>query len=430
MTRLDRMLEEKRTEYNNLQAPDSLEEKLRAALDDEKTSRKFPLSRIAAIFLVGAILTYNSSTLAFYGKQLIGYDTVMDGTLLQLSRMGEGQIIDKSYLFSDGIRVQVDGVMLDGNGMVFFYTIEDTTKSKNMDDVYVRVSPDIPFMNVGSSGAGEIIKEEHMQKWVFTTDEPPPFFVRKVTLKLSNERGDGMWEEGEIDFKLDRNKAVGETIRVPVGRKVELAGRTMTVEDMSMSAISTVVKGEIQDLMSLGMDRLNEEYMMPHNMEMSLYADGIEIDRKGAGMSTDMKGTRFDVRFDALPKDTKDLRLDLDSVSVHERLDMELEIAEGETLEIRGNDIFINSIENGNGRTYITITTEEGTRIPGVRLLADGVYYDLLKTSESTYEKKDEDILNTRTLEFEGMGEDLKLSLTDIRYTKTYNQTLYEESIE
>ena len=430
MSRLDRMLEEKRNEYEDLNAPDSLEEKLKATLDEKKVQRKLSIRRIAAIFLMGAILTYNSSTLAFYGKQLIGYETVMDGTLLQLSRMGEGQIIDKSYLFSDGIQVQVDGVMLDGNGMVFFYTIEDKTKSGNIDDVYVRVSPDIPFMNVGSSGAGEIIEEEHMQKWVFTTDEAPPFFIRTVVLELTHEKNDGIWEQGEIKFKLDRNKAVGETIRVSIGNKVELAGRTMTIEDMSMSSTSTVVKGEIQDLISLGMDRLNEEYMMPHNMELSLYADGIEIDRKGAGMSTDMKGTRFDVRFDAVPKDTKDLRLDLNSVSVHEKLDVEMEIWEGKTLEIRGNEIFINSIENRNGKAYITITTQEGTRIPGVKLQADGDYYDLLETSESTYEKKDEGILNTRTLEFEGTGEDLRLQINDIRYTKTYNLNLYEESIE
>jgi hypothetical protein len=431
MSRLDRMLEEKRREYEKLQPPDSMEYRLKAALQEKKTRRKLPLSRIAAMFLIGAILTYNSSTLAFYGKQLIGYETVMDGTLLQLSRMGEGQVIDKNHLFSDGLEVQLDVAMLDGNGLVFFYTIEDTTKSKDINDVHVQVLPDIPFVNAGSSGAGEIMEEDHMQKWVFTTDEPPPFFIRKVTLELTYMKEDGSSEYGEISFRLDRNKAVGETVKMGIDRKVELAGRTIEIEDISMSSISTVVKGEIQDLISLGMDRLNEEYMMPHNMEMSLYADGIEIERKGAGMSTDMKGTRFDVRFDAIPKDTKDLRLELDSVSVHERLNMELEIAEGDTLEIRENEILINSIEESDGRTYVTITTGEGTRIPGVRLIADGNHYDLLETSESTYEKKqDEAILNTRTLEFDGSGEDLKLSVSDIRYTKNYNLAVYEESIE
>lgn len=431
MSRLDRMLEKKRREYEKLQAPDSMEDRLKAALQEKKPRRKLQLSRIAAMLLIGAILTYNSSTLAYYGKQLVGYETVMDGTLLQLSRMGEGQMVDKNHLFSDGLEVQLDVAMLDGNGLVFFYTIEDTTKSKDINDVHVQVLPDIPFMNAGSSGAGEIMEDDHMQKWVFTTDEPPPFFIRTVTLELSYIKEDGSAEYGEISFRLDRNKAVGETVRMSINREVELAGRTMTIEDISISPISTVVKGEIQDLISLGMDRARNEYRMPHNMEMSLYADGIEIERKGAGMSTDMKGTRFDVRFDALPKDTKDLRLELDSVSVHERLDMELEIAEGETLEVRGNEIFINSIEESDGRTYVTITTEQGTRIPEVRLIADGNYHQLLETSESTYEKKqDESILNIRTLEFDGSGEDLKLSVTDIRYTKNYNLTVYEESIE
>ncbi|MGM0396187.1 MAG: hypothetical protein ACQEP4_03940 [Bacillota bacterium] len=144
-----------------------------------------------------------------------------------------------------------------------------------------------------------------------------------------------------------------------------------------------------------------------------------------------MKGTRFDVRYDAVPKDTKELRLVLHSVSVHERLDRELEISQGDTLEIHGNDIIIESIEKKDGRAYITISTDEGTRIPGMKLLADGKYYELLETSESTYEKKqDEAVLDTRTLEFEGTGEDMKLSVSDIRYTKSYGLTVYVEAIE
>ncbi|MGM0396188.1 MAG: hypothetical protein ACQEP4_03945 [Bacillota bacterium] len=89
---------------------------------------------------------------------------------------------------------QQDGVMLDGNGMVLFYTIEDTTKSSDIDKVHVRVLPKAPFMNGDSSGAGEIIEEEHIQKWVFTTDEAPLFFVRTVTLELSYVKDDGNWE--------------------------------------------------------------------------------------------------------------------------------------------------------------------------------------------------------------------------------------------
>ncbi|WP_422484896.1 DUF4179 domain-containing protein [Gudongella sp. DL1XJH-153] len=431
MSSLDRMLDEKRKEYEKLKAPDSLESNLRKALEGKNKKNKFPLSKIAAIFVIGAILTYNSSTLAYYGKQLIGYETVMDGTLLELNRLGEGQSIDKSHLFSDGIEVQVDGVMLDGNGMVLFYTIEDKAKSGNIDDVYVRVLPDILFMNVSSSGAGEILEEEHMQKWVFTTDEAPPFYVRTVTLELVNEKDDGIWEYGEIKFKLDRNKAVGDTIRVSIDKKVELAGRNMTIEDISMSPISTVVKGEIQDIVSLGLDRARNEHLMPQNLEMILFADGKEVVRKGSGMSTDMKGTRFDVRFDTIPKETKEIELVLDEITVSQNIGKEFSIAEGQEIEVLQNTIQIDQIEKRDGKTLITITTEEGTRIPGVNLIADGRDYELLETSESSYEKKqDEVILNTRTLEFEGTGDELKLFIGDIRYTKEYGLTVYNESIE
>lgn len=42
-------------------------------------------------------------TLAFYGKKLIGYESVMNGTLKELNQLGKGQIIGKSHTFSRGI---------------------------------------------------------------------------------------------------------------------------------------------------------------------------------------------------------------------------------------------------------------------------------------------------------------------------------------
>ncbi|MDY0235606.1 MAG: DUF4179 domain-containing protein [Gudongella sp.] len=431
MSKLDRMLEEKRKEYMNIQAPDSLEEKLNKTLHGKKRKMSLSLSKVAAILLIGTILTYNSSTLAYYGKKIIGYEGVTEGTINELSKMGQGQIIDKDYIFSDGIKVQLDGAMLDGNGMVLFYSIEDTKKSRNIEDVNIQVSPKLAYMNSGWSGVGEIIQDQYIEKWILTTDEAPPFYISTVMLEIAYIKDDGTWENGEIKFKLDRNQAVGDTIKVSIDKKIELLGRTMTIEEISMSPISTIVKGEIQNILSLALDRASEENLMPQNLEMSLYADGKEIIRKGSGMSTDMRGTRFDMRFDTIPKETKEIELVMDSVSVSEEVDKEFPVIEGESIEVLGNTIQIDAIEEMDDRTYITITSDEGTRIPGLRLLADGEYYQLVKTLEDQQETvQDGKFIHTRTLEFEGSGESLKLSIDNIRYTKQYGLTVYKESIE
>lgn len=153
-------------------------------------------------------------------------------------------------------------------------------------------------------------------------------------------------------------------------------------------------------------------------------------------MVQDMIITLFDSikslrKFDTIPKETKEIELVLDEITVSQNIGKEFSITEGQEIEVLQNIIQIDQIEKRDERTFITITTEEGTRIPGVNLIADGSSYELLETSESSYEKKqDEMILNTRTLEFEGTGDELKLFIGDIRYTKKYELTVYKESKE
>ncbi len=64
-------------------------------------------------------------TLAYYGKKLIGYDMVMNGTLQELNQLGKGQEIGEAYTFQNGVTLSLDGIMLDGNQLLAFYTLYD-----------------------------------------------------------------------------------------------------------------------------------------------------------------------------------------------------------------------------------------------------------------------------------------------------------------
>lgn len=50
----------------------------------------------------------------------------MSGTLQQLNELGKGQLIDKSYTFKNGVKVTLDGIMLDDNKMIVFFTNYDS----------------------------------------------------------------------------------------------------------------------------------------------------------------------------------------------------------------------------------------------------------------------------------------------------------------
>lgn len=63
-------------------------------------------------------------TFAYYGKRLLGFDEVMTDTLKNLNKIGKGQIIDNSYTFNNGVNVTLNGIMMDDNQLLAFYTIK------------------------------------------------------------------------------------------------------------------------------------------------------------------------------------------------------------------------------------------------------------------------------------------------------------------
>ena len=94
MSKLDLLLNEEKGEFDNIKLPNDMENRLRSALDEVPEKKKKRLrSRVAAIIIVVLLLGYNIDTLAYYGKQLIGYENLMTGTLQELNEMGKGQLI-------------------------------------------------------------------------------------------------------------------------------------------------------------------------------------------------------------------------------------------------------------------------------------------------------------------------------------------------
>lgn len=426
MNNLEKLLNEQKIKLDKLEVPTNMEDKLRSSLNDIPTKKKKSIrTKVAALIIVVLLLGYNMDTLAYYSKQLIGYENIMDGTLSELNKLGKGQIIDKSYTFNNGVKVTLDGVMLDDNNMIAFYSIYDP--SGEVDSLNMMGPSIVGTFGRGYYGGGQGITDESGQKinWIISYDSPK-FYEKKMKLQFNL---DG--EQGEIPFKLDRNKAMGHSIKINVNKKIELDGRSFTIQSLMASPTSTVIKGQIQNILELGMDYIKEERFRPENIDIILVADGREVEIKGSGMSTNMDGIKFNINYDVLPESTKKIELKLKSFGGDHDTKQLIKLVKGESEDIKvlDQDISIDNVYEDDGKTYITITTEESLTLSRVYLNIDGEKKNLIQTIPVELDK----IVNgdrvrknsTRTLEFEAVGEELELDIQRIRYNKQYDKIIY-----
>ena len=252
--------------------------------------------------------------------------------------------------------------------------------------------------------------------------------IRDKSIKLKFELGD---ERAEIPFKIDRNKAVGKSIKFSINKKIELEGRNLELKSLKASPTSTVLKGKIQNLLELGLDYIGETRFRPSEVEMILIADGKEMHPESGGMSTNMNGVKFEISFDALPKDTKDIQLKLTSFGGDHDTNKQIKLEKGKTndFEILDQEINIEKVYEEKGNTYITFTSDESVVLSGVYLNLDGEKKSLKETIPGDHDKiaGDKEIIKyTRTMRFEGTGEDLELDVQRIRFVTDYDMIIWE----
>lgn len=433
MDNIENLLNEGKNELNKLKIPENMEDRLRDVLENiPNKRRRFNIKgKVAALIIAVLIIGYNVDTLAYYAKQLIGYDNVMNGTLRELNELGKGQVIDKSYTFKNGVTVTLDGIMLDDNNLIAFYTINDPSgdiqkTSRDLGPAYLRGLFGVTY---NRGGFGQENEDKTEMKWVMTCDKPM-FYERKM--KLAFHPID-MKETGVIEFKLDRNQAMGHSLKIGINKEVKIDQRKIKIKSLIASPTSTVIKGQIQNIIELGIDKVKGEHSMSSDIELSIMANGKDIQKQGASMSTSAKGSRFNMSYDALPHDTKDIQIVLKSFSGNHDVKEVIELQKGKInkdMKILEQDIRINEVYETEGNTYINITTDGDLILSKVYLDIDGEKVEAEQTIEGDFEEIVEEINHTRTIEFKGTGENLKLDIQRVRYNKTYNETIYEYSIE
>lgn len=430
MKTVEDILRAKKLEIEDLQVPEELEERLRSALgrcEQPGPGKGWQVYAAAVSIIAVMLFSFNYDVIAFYSKQLLGYDKIMPASLKQLSVMGKGQAIGKSHEFADGISLTVDYVLLDENQLLLFYSVAGP--AGHVDES--RISP---FMYIKGfwgkyeqrNSQGEINDAKTEIKYI-ASFEPPMPFEKNLTLYFS-ETKEGREENAGINFTLNRNTALGHTLKQSLHARVEADENVISFDSILASPTKTVISGRIETLLELVKDQLRGERMRPAELELKLIADGEEIPKQGGGMSTDLQGIRFHADFDPLPENFKDLQLKVVRFAGDHDVNQQFTLdsyGDKQTLTILGQKVEIGEIQSSQDKTQVTISSAEGLILSKVYLLVDGKKVSLEQTTGDEYGKRpDGSIIHRRTLEFSGSGNHLELNVQRMTYTKNYDLML------
>lgn len=432
MNKIEDLLKAKKTHIDRIQVPEALEGRLRSALN-KKT--QFPRANrlksyaAAMVILVAMLLSFNYEAIAFYSKQLLGYDQVMNASLKQLSDLGKGQSIGKSVSFDNGTSLTVDYVMLDENQLLLFYTVNDPSGHVDEDNISPIMSLKAFWGEYHHQNSQGTMNEEKTEMNYLASFEPPMPFEKNLTLKFSL-RQQGREVPAEISFTLNRNTAMGHTLKKTLNKTIVVDNTPITIDSILASPTKTVINGFMQNILELAKGQLSGERFRPADLTLKLIANGKEVPKQGGGMSTDLKGITFHSDYDPLPLDLEQLQLELVRFGADHDVNQQFRLnktndGEKQGLTILGQMVEVTNIETSQGETHITISSDEGLILSRVYLRMNGQKVSLEQTTKDEYDKlHDGTIIHTRTLRFLGTGDELELDVQRMTYSKNYDEML------
>ena len=401
MNDTEKLLKETKLNFDKLETPEALEAKLRIALKDIKPkNNKISKIKIASIFICLILAIYNFNTLAYYSEKITGYDKVMDTNLKKLNELGKGQTINKSFTFKSGSIFTLDGIMVDDNKLLTFYTIKNSKGNVENTDIKLEISG-IFGSHLFTNSYGTLNDAKTEMK--FTANfNPPSMLDNNLTLNVISKENN---ETGQISFALDKNKAMGHNIKKFLNRTIETKDSSLHLQYISASPTTTVIKGSISNILEIALNKIKGITFSPSNLDIKLIADGKVVENQAAELSSNITGVTFKYNFQPLPANFKKLQIKFSSLTSE---------------HIINKNFKIDKIYEANGNTYITISTEQDIILTKVNMTIDGKNLPLNKTNKENGNKDS----YTRTLEFIGTGSNLELNIQRMIYKTSYNRTI------
>ncbi|MDQ1910824.1 DUF4179 domain-containing protein [Paenibacillus sp. GD4] len=424
MKRVERLLTDERERIGSITAPDGLEERLRHALartPDKRKRSRAPKLTVAAMALALLVSTvgYNYEGFAYYGQRILGFDEVMTGTLKELNAAGLGQTVNRHAILQDGTELIVSGVIADANQIILYYALRNPEGINERTQQFFRLSRLTGFWTNSFADWGTTTMNDEQTELVGTVSfESVSPFAKKLTLHFSEQTEDHRVIEGSLTFPYHPDEAIQAQIRQSLKKEIAVDQGTITFGSITATPLSTVIKGtwNVNDL-----DRIR----LPFD-GIELIANGKSVLMEGSGFEHSMKGKRFELRYDALPKELESLQLAVREFPGYEKLAEKVSlklVSPTETISLAGRELWIRDVKTNGKSAEITLATD-------VDVLLDGVSLETtlgtteLRTTIGQKEKKREDgrILKERTLLFDSTGQPEYLQIQGIHYKKTYDK--------
>lgn len=420
MDKMAKWLEEERERMERIQAPDELEARWRSALERAVPKRRTRRNRpwvIAASLLLLLILFGNQyNAIAYYGKKLLGFEGIMNRTLKELNERGYGQAIDKRITLPDGSEVTLDGVMVDENQLILYYTVVNPEGLNEDGFNQFRPRRITGFWTNSHPGYGTATLNEAGTelKGLMTFESVSPF-AKTLTLHYDAPDSSGRTVEGSVSFPFNPNLAMQTQLKQSIKKTVEVDRGTITFSSITATPTMTLIEGKIR---VEGFDRITGAL---HGIR--LLANGQPVDLQGSGHHSAIGGRSFELRFDALPESLTSLELVVDTFTGYADLNarIRLDALEDNMVPIGERHLKIKDVSWNREQTEITIVTEEDVLLEGVSIELSGMAVPL-KTTVNTMSVKEPDgsLWKERTLVFDQPVQPDTLVIKGMFYMKTY----------
>ncbi|MGE5380224.1 MAG: DUF4179 domain-containing protein [Methylocystaceae bacterium] len=294
MGTIDEQLRELKDSYQIINSPPALESELRSALSRSSPNHK-KTGWIAAAVITFLLFGYSWDALAYYSKKVVGYEKVVTESVKGLMLTGQGQQIDKSARFTDGVVVTLDELIMDGQGITtmvkckypegFLKTPEDTVR--------LELKGIFRYINGGASGQ---IKGNTVY-WVCSFDDEPMILEKKMEL-LAERRVGGRLETVAIPFILKRSQAYVPTAAIKIiNEQINTVYGTVYFDSVQASALSTVVSGRIKNAGQLASKQAQKNV----RLKFSLMNGDTRLGEEASSLnSADDKDFKFSYKFAGL----------------------------------------------------------------------------------------------------------------------------------
>ncbi|OMF33756.1 hypothetical protein BK133_13265 [Paenibacillus sp. FSL H8-0548] len=421
MNNVEKRLVEEKQLMESITAPEELEMRLRDALNAAAPKRKkriAPIWKIAAVIVFALVVSGNNyNAFAYYGKQLFGFDDLIEGTLKQLNDKGMGQMVEKTTKLEDGTELIINGIMSDANQLVMYYTLNNPN---GLDDHYGGFfSPRniTGFLTKSSTRSGMSVMNENQTeiKGSMSFDNVSPF-SKELTLHFWQSFQNGVRKESTVSFPYDPNKAMQTEIKQSINKKFKVNKGTITFQSITATPMMTVINGKLN---------VENLYKVDNALGgIELKANGHPIAYLGSGTQSSFGGTEFYIHFDSLPEQLDKLELVIKEFAGYQKLEEKISLASfgDEAISLNGKELRVKDVSTTADGVEVTIVTDEDVRLEGVSIDSQAGITPLKTTvNQNSTMQADGRWLKERTLLFDTINEPEYLLIEGMHYMSEYN---------